>query len=307
VTPRSVKVLWPRFWAYLIDGVLLAIVGWFLIAVFGGVIVKMGAASSWIGLPIELFYFGWMDSWRGGGQTFGKRACQIRVVDAAGNPISEKRATLRAYLFVFPYFIGGSWIDGTGNLALIASFLILSFTFANSYFLIFNRRTHQSLCDLTAGSYVVQIKAEQSEMPRPYWRPHLQICIGIIILVSALSFSFYPRIKAKIGPGIYIATDEINRIPGVVHSDVKKGSTHSIGAAKTEYIRATVYVSDSIQISSKDFAGLVAKTLIQAAPEAKTKKVVQVILVHQVSVGIWAKRNTQTFEETPDVWLATHL
>lgn len=86
---------WPRagfgirFLAALIDGLLLGIVN--------GLVGRSvsGASSYIIGLAISLGYFTYFEG-SGSGQTIGKRAASIRVVDIdGGGPIGHNRAIVR--------------------------------------------------------------------------------------------------------------------------------------------------------------------------------------------------------------------
>ena len=95
---------WPRFAAAFIDGIVMVVVP--------VVVIIIGAVSGSRGVLVLgyvlafVFWIGYEVYFHGGptGQTLGKRAMQIRVVDfATGGPIGYGRAFLR--------FIG-RWISG---------------------------------------------------------------------------------------------------------------------------------------------------------------------------------------------------
>ena len=103
-----------RLLAALLDGVLLFVVGAVIGLVFGLVFGESGAALAQIvGLLVGIAYFGILE---GGprGQTLGKRALGIRVIDFnAGGPIGFGRALIRylaRILSTLPIFLGYFWM-----------------------------------------------------------------------------------------------------------------------------------------------------------------------------------------------------
>jgi uncharacterized RDD family membrane protein YckC len=98
---------WRRFWALLLDGIILGIVGTILEAVvgrsFGGIVA----------LALYIGYFGYFIG-SPSGQTIGKRALGIRVIDAqTGGPIGFSRAVLRffaAILSAIVFYLGYFWM-----------------------------------------------------------------------------------------------------------------------------------------------------------------------------------------------------
>jgi len=95
-----------RLLAALLDGVLLGVIGAILQAI-------LGDSGAGLGLPIGIAYFGILE---GGprGQTLGKRALGIRVIDFnAGGPIGFGRAVIRylaRILSALALFLGYFWM-----------------------------------------------------------------------------------------------------------------------------------------------------------------------------------------------------
>ena len=96
-----------RFAAALIDGVLIAIVQFVLAAILGR------SAGQGLGGLIGLAYFIYLEG-SPSGQTVGKKALNIRVVDADnGGPIGYGRAVLRYFariLSAIPCLLGYFWM-----------------------------------------------------------------------------------------------------------------------------------------------------------------------------------------------------
>ncbi|MDQ3877228.1 MAG: RDD family protein [Actinomycetota bacterium] len=117
---------WRRFGAAFIDGILLGIVNFAISAAFGQSLVKTthtnGNASVHIQatglafileLVIAVAYFAYFEG-GASGQTLGKRAVGIRVIDySSGGPIGYGRAILRffaRYLSALVCFLGYLWM-----------------------------------------------------------------------------------------------------------------------------------------------------------------------------------------------------
>jgi uncharacterized RDD family membrane protein YckC len=103
---------WIRVVAYLIDAVILGVVG----AILSGVGLhsrSVDAQSSSPSALLSLIYFGLLWSHYGGGQTLGMRLLKLRVVGTDGNQIGVVRALVR-WLFLFisfvVCFIGVIWV-----------------------------------------------------------------------------------------------------------------------------------------------------------------------------------------------------
>ncbi len=103
-----------RLLAIILDGVLLSIVNFIVGFIFGAALGESGGAlASVLSIVIAIAYFGILE---GGetGQTLGKRALGIRVIDFnAGGPIGVGRAIIRylaRILSTIPLFLGYFWM-----------------------------------------------------------------------------------------------------------------------------------------------------------------------------------------------------
>ncbi len=103
---------WVRAVAYLIDAVILGLVG----GVLSGVGLhsrSVDAQSSSPSALLSLIYFGLLWSHYGGGQTLGMRLLRLRVVGTDGSQIGVLRALLRWLFLVISFvvcFIGVIWV-----------------------------------------------------------------------------------------------------------------------------------------------------------------------------------------------------
>jgi uncharacterized RDD family membrane protein YckC len=98
---------WRRFGAYLIDGILLGVVYFILAAIFEP---TLGSALS---LAVNIAYFGYFEG-GASGQTLGKRALGIRVIDfRGGGPIGFGRGVIRyigKIISSIPILLGFFWM-----------------------------------------------------------------------------------------------------------------------------------------------------------------------------------------------------
>lgn len=101
---------WRRLGAYVIDAVILGVIGGIIQAIIGAIVHASGAdttgttvRSGLIGLILELAYFGFL--WARYGQSVGYMALGIRLVRADGGPISGGLAVLRALLIYLSFAI----------------------------------------------------------------------------------------------------------------------------------------------------------------------------------------------------------
>jgi uncharacterized RDD family membrane protein YckC len=97
---------WRRLGAALIDGILLGVVNLALD-------IGVGRAGSLLALAIGIAYFGYLEG-SSSGQTVGKRALGIRVIDFSnGGPIGFGRAVIRYFgriVSTLPIFLGYFWM-----------------------------------------------------------------------------------------------------------------------------------------------------------------------------------------------------
>jgi uncharacterized RDD family membrane protein YckC len=98
---------WARFAALLIDGILLSVIGF---------VLRLGAGQvggSLISLVLGIAYFGYLEG-SASGQTIGKRALGIRVIDyRTGGSIGFGRAVIRyvaRILSTLPCLLGYFWM-----------------------------------------------------------------------------------------------------------------------------------------------------------------------------------------------------
>ena len=191
---------WRRFFAFLIDVALLAIVALTLGAFFFDAFAHLGGWGRFVGLGIMMPYFGVQNSALVGGQTLGKRLMGIRVVDAAGQPISLPRSLARSLILLLPWSLNGAQLPfATGRLAgvvlTIDTLIVFGLGFWVLYLAVFNRGTRQSVHDLVARTYVVRRGPGTVVAPK-VWKGHWIISGAIAATVVVAGVVLFYKLMA---------------------------------------------------------------------------------------------------------------
>lgn len=129
---------WRRFAAYLLDGILLAVVGGIVGGIIGAIVhssTGIGIGGGLVGLVIGVAYFGYF--WSTSGQSVGYMALGIKLVRSDGAPVSFGIAALR-------------------YLAIYLSFLVCMIPALVSAFMVGMGKQKQALHDLVVGTLVVR-------------------------------------------------------------------------------------------------------------------------------------------------------
>jgi uncharacterized RDD family membrane protein YckC len=99
---------WRRFVAAFLDGIILGVIG----GILGAILTDSDNAASGVGLVLGILYYTYFEG--SSGQTLGKKALGIRVVDlAGGGSIGFGRAFIRyigRIVSAIPLFLGYFWM-----------------------------------------------------------------------------------------------------------------------------------------------------------------------------------------------------
>ena len=156
---KWISGFWRRIGALFIDTSILGVAGLVLGLFLESFFVQMGGWGRLVGFTIALIYFGVMNSSIAGGQTIGKKALRIRVVDYSNSPISLGKSVIRYFILAIPFSLNGAQFSNEAMLSFLMyplSLIIYGGLFSILYLYTFNRVTRQSLHDLVVGTVVVQ-------------------------------------------------------------------------------------------------------------------------------------------------------
>ena len=293
---RKIAGFWRRLGAFVIDLILLGIVGWILGAMLFDTFARMGAYAKLIGFVIALAYFGICNSRIGGGQTLGKRWLGVRVVDVHDQLLSLPRSMLRYVVLGIPFFANGLPLDPklamSTPLGYLLALVVFGGMFAIIYLYLFNRRTRQSLHDLAVGSYVERFDRTAQPVPFPIlWRGH----IVVVALLAVIALST-PAIASRFAQtttfaGILPLYQTLSSQPHVMTAQVVRGWSSINGGNATHSLQSLLRL-DAPMTEDGDMARHIAQLMEKADPDIANEDVVVVTLVYGYDMGIasgWKK------------------
>lgn len=192
-----------RFLAYLEDTILLGIVGFVIGTVFYGLFSRMGGWEIFIGFFIAVAYFGYMNSEKCNGQTWGKKQFKLRVVDKDGKCIPLKDSIFRAVIFLLPFFVFN--ISSLSGIPMVVKVILLSILGSAGIVLcvglfllyIFNNPTRQVPHDMIFKTYVVKAESGGVINPTPPKKMLVNAIYGIsgLFVFILLAFAFLTLVQ----------------------------------------------------------------------------------------------------------------
>lgn len=193
---------WRRFFAWVIDSLLLGVIGQVIAVVFSSFLFSIGPYGRPIGLLFIFPYFGIMNSKIGGGQTIGKRLMKIAVRNKNNEPIELGRSLIRMSLLALPAFFNGWAIPIFQNyvIAWFLSLVVFGLGGAIFYTMIFNRKARQGIHDLLLGTYVVHLPGKPIESFPTTSRVHwivTSIWIGLVAIGTFAMVFIAPSLISK--------------------------------------------------------------------------------------------------------------
>ncbi|SJM92914.1 RDD family protein [Crenothrix polyspora] len=289
---------WQRIIANWIDMAFLGLIGfgsgYFLEAYF----VKIGVWGRLIGFCVAIIYFGVMNSTIFNGQTLGKKALKLRVVNIDNNPISLIRSLGRYCILGIPYFLNGASFSNENIspfwghvLSLIIWAVICGGFFSIIYLYVFNRITRQSLHDLVFGTYVVNVGIKEKNIAN-VWKPHL-IVVGVFFIAVLI----VPLVKSNFSQqeplvGLKNSQETLMKNPLVNHVSVLVGKTTSSSIKKgdtvTTFVKAQIFLKEN-QVLNKALARELAGTLANSYPQTMEKDIALIELIYAYDIGIFKK------------------
>ena len=195
--PRVFASLGARFLANMLDLVVITIPSLIISRLLAN---APGRAGDAVVTALVSFYFIVSYTGAGDGYSIGKFVLGIRVVDALGQPLSVSAAAVRWFMSIgigLPLaFLAIGFERGlplqTGP-AFAICVPILCVVVVDSYFVVANRVSHQSLHDLAAGSFVVR-KEHTGAVPEAgsFGRTHFVWMALLCALIALWFMRVYP-------------------------------------------------------------------------------------------------------------------
>jgi len=285
---------WRRIGAFLIDSIVLGLIGLSMGFFLEEFFVEIGVWGRLIGFSIALVYFGVMNSDIANGQTLGKKALKLRVVNSDNKKISLVRSVGRYSILGIPFFLNGAqFSDETmfSSWLYILSFVIFGGLLSVVYLYIFNRVTRQSLHDLVCDTYVVNIRAEKQDTEK-VWRPHLVVVVLLFSAAAIVPVFTSSLVQQEPFLELVKSRDALMDNPSVKYATVSSGrstvSTVQTGTNVTTYLSAQVYLKKN-DVSDADLARELAQSIFRESLEARKKDVIVIDLNYGYDIGITKK------------------
>lgn len=296
---------WRRIGALLIDGLILALVGFLLGLVLEDYFVQIGGWGRLIGFSIALIYFGLLNSSINNGQTVGKAILKINVVNSSNQFISLPKSFLRYCILGAPFYLNNARFTEdllTSPFMHLLSLIIFGGLISIIYLYIFNRHTRQSLHDVIVGTYVTN-KDSKSSTLEPIWKPHYVIIVCLFIAAAAAPY-FTMQLAQNIPFKDMLNVRQIVMSkPEVVYANIQEGtstfSTTDTETTKTTYITVQAFLVDD-DITNGAIARDIGNTVIANYTDAETKDIIQVTLIYGYDIGIWSFWRNHNHEFTPN-------
>lgn len=311
-TISSISKLWTRIGALLIDLVILAGFGLLLGLVIPNFLIRLGNYGLLFGWMIAIVYQTLFDSKLLNGQTIGKKAVNIRVVNKNGNTISIGRSFLRSLILWTPYFFLKFPVPSIFThpvLSFIKILFLSSILLGIVIIYMFNKGTRQSLHDLIVQTFVVRTERDAVALQFPEATKSAFYIYGSLWVILAGFFAifvFQPNGNNDVAPGI---SQKIENIKGVFRSSAVdyRHFTFSDNPTTTRLFRV------SLRVPKIPGGNLVNNNKVRKAIEIVLKNEknidqfndISVSFVKGFDIGIAFRSNARTISESPAKWEET--
>lgn len=300
---------WRRFFAWVIDVLILGVVGQIIGFLFSSLLFNLGPYGRPIGLLFTIPYFGIMNSKIGGGQTFGKRIMKIAVRNKDNEPIELRRSLIRISLLALPSLFNQWSIPVFQNpiVAWFLSLIIFGLGGVILYTMVFNQKARQGIHDLILGTYVVHLHEKPIESfpttPRIHWIVS-SVWIGIIAIGTLVMSLIAPSIisKTPLAPvmSLYnILQDDPRFFTVGVNSNTFYGSN---GKTSRSLIVTVWYKGKLAESDRKEVVKSIVKTVLENTENIDAYDGIQVKIASAYDIGIAKANLTMSFGNSVEEW-----
>lgn len=300
---------WRRFVAWLIDVLILGVIGQIIGVVFSSFLFSIGPYGRPIGLLFTIPYFGIMNSKIGGGQTFGKRIMKIAVRNKENEPIELWRSVIRISLLALPSLFNQWSIPVFQNPIVVwfLSLIIFGLGGAIFYTMVFNRKARQGIHDLILGTYVVHLPEKPIESFPTTSRIHwivTSVWIGIIAIGTLVMSLIAPSIisKTPLAPvmSLYNVLQDDPRFFTVgVNSNTFYGSN---GKTSHSLIVTVWYKGKLAESDRKEVVESIVKTVLENTENIDDYDGIQVKITSAYDIGIASANLSMSFGNSIEDW-----
>jgi uncharacterized RDD family membrane protein YckC len=295
-----------RFAAYIVDSIVLSIVGIGIGIVFFDKLWELGLWGRLVGFFAGSIYFASLECGIGKGQSLGKRWMKLRVVDVQGNCISFARSLSRFTIFAIPSLLYGLRIPDTRTPWIVSSFIFLVIVWLGGstlYLICFNDQSRQGVHDLAVGSFVVYYDHSGPVNAKPIPRLHVHILIAMLAIITA-SAAGLKDWSDKLPSNSEFRRDAIpiEAMDGVQRARLAESLKHGSTGGPPKKILYARIIRASRPESEDAFAGEVARIILQEDRNAVDYDQLSIGLFYGYDIGIATRWNHKEFLHTPAEW-----
>ncbi|GAB3097721.1 RDD family protein [Lysobacter terrae] len=298
---------WRRSIAFIVDALVLGIVGalagWALFDEFA----RMGGYGRALGFVVALAFFGVMNSALCGGQTLGKRLLGVRVVGKGGSLLSLPQSLLRYTVLGVPFFLNGAPLDTTvllSPMGYVLSLVIFGGMLSILYLYVFNRHGRRSLHDLVVGSSVVTALTPVATVrPAKVWGVHL-VVVGLLLAAATAVPAFTGRLaRSEYFKDLLVAYEAVNAEPGVKYAQVSHNTAFRSGSPNVQSVVVQVNLAER-RVDDRPFAKHIAEVILANDKKAAAMSAIHVTLVYGYDLGISSSWRAKSYQFAPEALAA---
>jgi len=274
----------------------------------GDFFIELGNLGKIVGFIVVLFYFGIGNSKILNGQTVAKKLLKIRVVDKSSEAISVPKSFLRALPFAAYILLNGLPVSDSADLypSLILGTILFSIPVLETYFIIVNNKSLQSLHDMIAKTFVVSVKSEgniniTNQKVFLYAGAALPILILIVTLAGSATVSnklIYVTDMQKI---ISIASHEL---PISSISMYRNKTTTTSLNGETTLVKLIEVTAAKINKDENDtlLAMKIAKVIFDSGFKFEDGETLSVTIIYGYDIGIASSYVSSKFNDSIENW-----
>jgi uncharacterized RDD family membrane protein YckC len=308
-TRPPIAGFWRRLFAWIIDGLILGVLGQILGFIFSSFFYQLGPYGRLIGLLFVLPYFGILNSTIGGGQTIGKRLMHIAVRDRENNPISLGKSLLRIIILYVPILLNNWSLPILRNpfLAFIVAMIVFGLGGAVFYTMIFNRKPRQGYHDMLLGTYVVDIRYETVDPMPATTNIHWVITgvwFSVVLVLGGVGAIFNPfsAFLTQLSP-LEKVMNSLNTDPRVISTGVNDNTFRGSDGTQTRSLTITIWYKGNVgEIDKEALATDFMKTVLSTVEKPDAYSYYQIKLTTAFDIGIASRYFSYNFSDTLDGW-----
>lgn len=303
---RMIAGLWRRFFAFAIDCVFLGVMGLLAGVFFFDQLADLGPVSRLAGFLFALLYFGILESSIGNGQSIGKYAMGLKVVDLEGHALSAEDSLIRYMVFAVPWFLSAMPLPVSrtpGFVLVLLGTVGIGTVGMNLYLMVSNRGDRRGLHDLAAQSYVARKGKEGRLAATPVPKRDWVIAGALFMVLGPVCGALSARIL-EWGPFPQLTTDArlAEQIEGVQHANAHIVYLLNVRDGRPQRTLAIEVCRKGKISDDREFEDEVAKRVLESDPQAWKFDRISITIARKFDLGFFSSTRSWRASHTPAEW-----